>query len=1003
VVAKTGALVHLHVHTEFSVLDGLGTIEEYVERAKQHGMPALSITDHGNLCGAPAFYHACRKADIEPIIGEEFYFVPDADHRPAKGEDYERYHVVILAKGERGYQILSELSTEAYRHFYYKPLIGREQLEDLGDDAQHLVVLSGCAASIISKAVRAGDMRAARQELVWWKEVFPHFYIELQHHDTEFDKQLNEGLLALARRYQLPWVVTNDPHYAVEEDCDYHDALLAIQTAADIDDPNRFRFDGSGYHLRSRPEMAKAFRSYGNEVWKPGAAETLRIARACRTRIRAWESRTWHIPKYPDADGGSYRFLERLAVRRLKKLGLWDSAEYRDRMDHELSVIKQTGIADFLLITRDCIEWAKQQGIPVGPGRGSVCGTLVGYLIGLHKIDPVRYNLMFERFLNPARPRMPDIDTDFGQRRRDELFDYVKAKYGQDNVVHVCAYARMNNKAAFQSLARAHGISYPDRIRISKLMTEADEEEDLLPEEVRQAYPELAGQLMRLSGVKRAIQTHPAGVIIADDDFRIRELVPEMWIPNTKRWVGMYDLDAVEEMGLMKQDFLVLRTLDTIDDCLQLVFERTGERLDPDSWVPDEEEHDDAVYKMLAEGRTAGVFQMEGPTNQRGCLDVKPECFEDIVSITSLYRTGAISAGFPKIFIKNRQAGKRRIEYAHPLLKPILRDTWGVVLYQEQVMEIGRSLAGFTMEQVDDIKEAIKHKKSTLMQSMKPVFIAGAAHHHNIDRETSTKIWKMIEGYSGYGYNRSHAVAYSFITYQTARLKALYPLEFYTALLRTVEVDHKRDAYMREAAEAGIRILAPDVNASGERTTVDGDAIRFGLADIAGIGPKQAAKLVEGRSEAPYASLAAVEAAARNKGVLRALEDAGALASLGVAENPDRQEDLLGWCFHDRMEPYRRKYRHDVEFPDEDGGFVHLIGEIFKIERGRTKNGKPYMTWKLRWSPSQQWDVRLWAETEKHWDLKKGSIVSIRGEWESRWLNISCGNPRMIKVIKRAS
>lgn len=995
--------VHLHTHSEFSVLDGLGKVDHYVERAKELGQSAIALTDHGVLCGAPEFYKAARAAGVEPILGQEFYYVEDSTERPAKGEKQkERHHVVMLAKGERGYELLAQLSTEAHKRYYYKPLIDRALLDQLGDDTRHLVVLSGCAASAISWNLREGSYDKAVEELIWWRERFPHFYIELQHHGTDFDKRLNEDLVDLARRYQLPWVVTNDPHYVVEEDADHHDVLLAIQTASDVDDPARFRFDGGGYHLKSRAEMRRAFRRYGDDVWRPAAAETIRIARACRTRIGLWERRTWLIPRHPDvAPDAAFDHLRRLALDSLAERGLDGDPEYVRRTRRELKVIKKAGIASFLLITKDAIDYAKSVGIPVGPGRGSVCGTLVGYLIGLHKIDSIRYDLMFERFLNPARPRMPDIDTDFGQARRMEMFEYARQRYGEDNVVHVAAYDTMKMSKCFQTLGKAHGIPYPDRLRLTKLLDPSGEGEEVLPEEIRDRFPGFADQLERLQGTRCGIHTHPAGVIIADPEHHIRSLVPEMWIASTKKFVGQYDLEAVEHMGLMKQDFLGLRTLDTIAECVRFIKERYGEDIDPDSWVPDEEEGDADVYAMLAKGQTAGVFQMEGPTNQRGCREVNPESFEDLVSITSLYRTGPIRAGYPKKFNANRKHGRRKIEYYHPMLRPILERTWGVILYQEQVMEIGEVLAGFDAAQVDDIKEAIKHKKSKLMEEMRPVFIKGCKETSGISSGVARQIWKDIEGYSGYSYNRSHAVAYTFLTYQTARLKCLYPLEFLAALLATVDDKDKRDAYLREAIERGFRIVPPDINRSEARARPEGRrTIRFGLADLSGIGEKAAEKALGARPRGGYTDAVQVAEAVRNKGTLEALREGKALETLGVPGDDAACEARLNWQFRDPMVKWRKRYGDRVQLPEYDGQYVTLVGQIFKTDMRKTKDDKPYCTWKIRWSTTESFDIRLWSECQELFDLKPGSIILVSGKWEQRWMNLSIGDPARVRVIK---
>lgn len=994
--------VHLHVHSEFSMLDGLGTIGQYVARAVELGQPALALTDHGTMCGIPEFYHKARKAGLEPIIGEEFYFVPDASYRPPKGESVERYHVVLLARGEPGYRLLAELSTEAHRNYWYKPLLDRSLLERLGKDARHLVCLSGCAGSIISRAVQAGDMVAARREVVWWREIFPHFYIELQHHDTDFDRRLNAGLLKLARRYSVPWVVTNDPHYVMAEDECYHDTLLAIQTSSNLDDEKRLRFDGTGYHLRSRAEMHAAFRRYGEEVWKPGAANTLRVAKLCETRLPMWESRTWHIPAYPDCNE-PYKELLRRAKRGLLDRGLHRKTDYVKRMYEELYVIKKAGIADFLLITADIIDYARQQGIPVGPGRGSVCGTLVGYLVGIHKIDPVRYDLMFARFLNPDRPRLPDIDTDFGQARRQEMFEYVERKYGIENVVKVATFGTMKVKKTFQSLARVHGMPYPEMIAISKTLGDDEEEvEGSLPPDVLKRYPDLIEQLRRLVGTKSAFGKHPAGVLIASPEFRLKTVVPQMRIAEGEDLVGQFDLNTAEETGLLKEDFLGLRTLDTINLCVQLIEQRTGEKLDPDSWVPDEEPGDDGVYAMLAEGRTAGVFQMEGPANQRGCRDVQPKCFEDVVSITALYRTGPIKAGFPKQFIANRDRG--RVHWPHPALKRHLGATWGVILYQEQVMSIAHELAGFDMVKVDEIKEAIKHKKSDLMISMRTTFMEGCRRAGIIGPEIAKMLWDAIEGYSGYSYNRSHAVAYTFLTYQTARLKKWHPLEFFCALLATVDDKEKRQNYFTEAVASGYRIAAPDINRSsiharplGRRT------ILLGFTDYSGIGEAQAHAIIENRPRGGYTKIRQVEKSVNAK-TLEILRHGSALRRIKFRGKPikgnlARTEELLNWHFHDPMIKYRERFGHLVKLPASNGDDVILCGQIFKAQRGTTRNNKPYMTWKIRWSLTESWDIRLWSETQELWDLPVGAVVRIIGVWEARWLNVSVGDVSQVKVI----
>lgn len=1006
---------HLHVHTEYSVLDGLATVPEHVNQAVNLGQTHMAITDHGVLCGLNEFYRTCKKHGVEPVLGEEFYFVPDAKWRPAKGskERGERYHVVILAKGERGYRTLVELASASHRQFYSKPLLDRPLLESLGSEAENLICLSGCAGSIISQASYR-SLDEGSEEIEWWREIFPNFFIEIQDHSTPFDYKLNKRLIKLARKFKVPLVCTNDPHYTLAEDAPHHDALLAIQTASDIDDPNRFRFEGEGFHLRSTKEMRRAFRRYEDQdAILEGMRNSFQIARACETKIPEWESRTWHIPRYPGVKN-SYEHLRSLVRKGLKKLGLDTDSDYTLRTEHELGVIQETKIADFLLITLDIITRAKDQGIPVGPGRGSVCGSLVCYVIGIHAVDPVRYGLLFERFLNPARPRMPDIDVDFGKARRLELISYIKERYGEENVVAVCTFARMNTRAAFQQLARAHGIPFAQSIRISKTLSDETEEEgedgvSQLPDWVLEKYPDLMVQLKRLAGVKRSMGKHPGGVLIGDPKDKIAAMVPQMYIASSKELVGQFDREVVEAMGLMKQDMLGLRALDTVQECLNLILEYRDEEWTLEElyrWWPDHEEHDAKIYRMLAKGDTAGVFQMEGAVNTAGIIAMKCKEFEDIVSCTSLYRTGPIRAGFPKMFHENRKLGQDQIAYAHPLLEPILGSTWGVILYQEQVMNIGRSLANFTMSQVDDIKEAIKHKESHVMVEMRPIFIKGCI-DNNVPESAAAQVWSQIEFYSGYSYNRSHAVAYSILSYITARLKLLYPLEFYCALLRTVEASgtagkYRRMMYLQDIAKRGYRILPPCINRSDTLAIPDYSkkGIRFGFADLKGIGPSQAQKIVQGRSEGPYTDAEQVASAVRNSGVMKALTSSCTMRNIGVKGSPRKAEELLGWAFTDKMAKIRPELKKRIRMPDPRRKECRIAGEIVSITKGKTKNEDPYLTWQVRWSPHEQWQVRLWSDTQPHWHYPRGSVVFVKGRWEEAWNNVSVSGPDDIELIR---
>lgn len=756
------------------MLDGLGTVEAYVARAKKLEMPALAMTDHGNVMGAPSFYTECKKNEIKPIIGEEFYFVPDAE-KSKDDKVSERFHVGILAKNADGFRTLCELSTAAYGQFYYKPVLDRALLESLGDATRNLVLLTGCASGILARKLMGeaiDDELGVREELEWWHQIFPEMYVEIMHHGTEFDWKLNKKLLKTARKHDLPWVITNDPHYVKKNEHDHHDALLAIQTASDIDDPDRFRFQGDGYHLRSYKEMEKAFRQYTDDVWIPGAKNTMRIAKDIDIQIPEWDTRTWHIPKYPKAKS-SKKLLKKLVCQELEARGLDTDERYVKQAKHELEKLLEVHMEDFLLITWDAIRYARRAtkrhreiakilGHPakpmrVGPGRGSVAGTLVGYLIGIHKVDPIRYGLSFERFLNPERPKAPDVDTDYQKSRRDEMNEYYKYVYGDENVIAVGAYQTMQVRRCFQSLARAHGI-HDSKLRndLSKSIEEDEEGNAVLPEIIRDEFPELCESLEILTGVKASMSTHAAGLILIDPEDNIRNYVPRMYIPkrpgSPAKWVCQYNLASAEILSLFKQDNLALRTLDTIDECVRIINERHGIELDPDSWIPDEEPDDKQVYKMLADGKCEGVFQMEGKTNFRGIQEIKPKQFADIAVCTSLYRKGPMEAGAEKRFLENKR--DRTVRVAHPSLEPYLKDTWGELIYQEQMFDILHEVAGFSWSRVDDAKTAMTKKDASKMAALKDEAIAGFRKNGGMKRSEAEAVWQMIAAQAGYLFNK---------------------------------------------------------------------------------------------------------------------------------------------------------------------------------------------------------------------------------------------------------
>jgi len=1003
-------------------LDGLGKIPAYVERAKRLNIAALAITDHGTMGGVFEHYRTCRDADIEPIIGLEAYFVPSVSEA-RQFKNAERFHVTLLAKGEQGYRVLNELNTAAHSNFYYKPLVDRALLGQLGEDAQHLVCLSGCTGSKISQLWIAQDPTYV-DEIQWWQSIFHrNFYLEAQYHSIDTDQLVLGGILETQSHTRLKHVFTNDCHYVSKRDGAPHDALLAIQTAANIDDPDRFRFDGSGYHLRSRRELYRVVVEAGYDPrWvKNGIENSLSIARSCHTRIAEWETRTWHIPQYPGAKDPE-RLLVKLVRTALDERGLSQDLRYVRRAKHEIRQIKKVGIADFLLICREQNRWCatRPKPIRVGPGRGSVAGSLIGWLIGMHKIDPIRHNTRFERFINPERPKMPDVDTDFQPSRRDEVIEHLKHLYGADNVIQVAAYQTMGVKGTFRKLARAHGMDWNEINRISTKLNPGGTDEDtddisVLPAEVRENYPDIHAQIQALIGTKSALSSHAAGLLIFAPDDPVKDLVPQMWLTGQKRLVAAFDLKSTEKMGLMKMDELVLRTLDTIQVCVDMLSEN-GIEIEPDDWIPDEEDRDSDVYAMLGSGRTAGVFQMEGNTNTRGIQEVGCRYFEDIVATTSLYRAGPLGAGAATRYLANKRSKKIRV--AHESLRPILANSWGEMIYQEQMMDICHDIAGFNWTDTDDVKEIVRFKDPARMHAYRQKFVDGCKNHSELDENTALEIWAMIESQSSYLFNRSHAIAYSYLSYQTARLKYLYPVEYMAAYMATVDADtdaHKanRNKVLSEAHEMGVHILAPDINQSGIHMTccaddqriglVRGPWMRFGFVDLKGIGESKAAKLVTARDQDPVGFYGVQDVAeAIDKRTLGILGDSGALASVGGPKVTTRQiEQYIDWDFSDRMAKYRPQLRSQVKFPTKEGQWGQVAGELIASESRMTKKNTHFRVWTLKWSPSETFRITLWDSTSGIWDTPIGSILAVEGKYSREFDNIGVSDPDYVTVIAR--
>ena len=804
---------HLHVHTEYSLLDGASKIPELVAYAKELGMDSLAITDHGVMYGAVEFYQECTKAGIKPIIGCEVYL--------AKGSHLDmtektRYHLILLAENDIGYHNLMRIVSKGQLEgFYYKPRVDKDILRTYSEG---IICLSACIAGEVPRLINSGNMDGARRCVQEYIDIFgkDNYFLEIQNHDISEEKTAAEGLRQLAQEFGIGLVATNDLHYVRREDAEAQDVLLCIQTTSNVDDPGRMRFPNDSFYLKSAEEMAELFGGY------PEALEnTCRIADRCNVKL---EFGHLLLPEFPVPEGfDAVSYLRHLCEEALPERYEVVDETVRKRLDFELDIINTMGYACYFLIVWDFINYCRSHDIPVGPGRGSAAGSIVAYLLRITNIEPLRYHLLFERFLNPERVSMPDIDTDFCYVKRNQVLDYVVRRYGQERVSQIITFGTLQARAAVRDVGKALGMSY----------TSVDEVAKMIPRELgitldkalkssndfKRAYesrPEvkkLVDLARSVEGLPRNAGTHAAGVIIAPRD--LRDYVP-LQQGSDSGVITQYDKNKVEELGLLKMDFLGLRTLTVIGDCIQFIKETTGEIVDIDN-IP---LHDKETCEMLCRGETACVFQLESAGITKLVMDLAPESFEDLIPLVALYRPGPLGTGMAEDFIAGRH-GQRTAEVLHPLMEPILEDTYGVILYQEQVMQITSALAGFTLGQADILRRAMGKKKAKELDSMRASFIEGAKRLHDIPEELSDRIFSLLQHFAGYGFNKSHSVAYALVAYETAYLKAHWRAQYYAAFLNSVIGDgDKLSWYISVCKNDNIKILAPDVNESGRDFTV---------------------------------------------------------------------------------------------------------------------------------------------------------------------------------------
>jgi len=835
------SFIHLHNHTYFSLLDGACRIDDLVEQAKKFKMPSLAITDHGNMFGAIRFYEKCVKQGLKPIIGFETYVAPHSRHEKTRQSDEDRsYHLILLAKDQTGYKNLMKLSSIGYLEgFYYKPRIDKEVLET---HREGLVVLSGCIKGEVPTHLIRGDRDRAREAACWFLERFGEdYYLELQNHGISEEADAIRGMLDLSQELNIPVVASNDTHYLRREHAEAQDILLCLQTGKDWDDPKRMRFTTDQVYFKSPQEMSDLFRDIPESLNR-----TLEIAEKCNLEL---DFEDQYFPKFevPDSGGGISRdeYFEKLVQEGAEKRYPVITTEIRKRLEYEISVIKQMGYQSYFLITADFITYAREQGIPVGPGRGSAAGSMVSYVLGITDVEPLHYNLLFERFLNPERVSMPDIDIDFCYERREEVIEYVRKKYGGNNsVTQIITFGSMNARAVVRDVGRVLRIPYGDvdqlakRIPLNFRLDEAFEKALEFREAVTSS--EVNQQLLRnaqvLEGVARHASTHAAGVVIAPGE--LTDYVPLFKSPQGDI-TTQYDMKSLERVGLLKMDFLGLRTLTVIDQTVKAL-KRRGIEVDLDDLPLD----DPKTYEIFSIGQTVGVFQFESSGMREYLRKLKPECIGDLIAMNALYRPGPMD--WIDEFI-DRKHGRIPIEYMHPMLEPILKETYGVMVYQEQVMQIAANLGGFSLGAADILRRAMGKKDVELMKKQREAFIAGAA-TNNIPADKANAIFDLIYKFAGYGFNKSHATCYSIVAYQTAFLKAHYPAEFMAANLSSEMQNTDRIVILiEECRRMGIPVLPPDVNASVACFVAVEKGIRFGLCAIKNVGKGAIQCILEAR------------------------------------------------------------------------------------------------------------------------------------------------------------
>ncbi|MBI3246208.1 MAG: DNA polymerase III subunit alpha [Deltaproteobacteria bacterium] len=943
--------VHLHLHTQYSLLDGANKIKNLMPQVQAYGMPAVAITDHGNMFGAIEFYRTAAQHGVKPIVGCEMYLAPKSrrDRSPVRADDYEgggNFHLVLLAMNLEGYQNLCRLVSAGYQEgFYHKPRVDKELLREHN---KGILALSGCLSGEVARAMLVGKEQLAREVAQEYAAIFDdRFYIEIQANHLPEQEKINPALIELARELSLPLVATNDCHYLKAEDAEAHEVLLCVQSGKVWSDEKRWKFGTNQLYVKSSEEMIAEFFHCPEAV-----ANTLEVAKRCELELKFnnFYFPIFAVPKEEtleevldrEADQG---LTARFAQIRANGLEISEEKEqvYRDRLTFELRTIKDMGFAGYFLIVADFIGYAKSQGIPVGPGRGSVAGCLVAFSLKITDVDPIRYQLLFERFLNPGRKSMPDIDVDFCFERRDEVIRYIKEKYGADKVAQIITFGTLKGKQAIKDVGRVLEFSYGETDRIAKLYPAPKQGKDFPLEAALEMEPRLRelrekgdkekklfDYAFKLEGLLRHASKHAAGIVISPTP--LVDHLP-LFVDKEGSVLTQYAGPEVDTIGLIKFDFLGLKTLTLLNNTVVRIRKNRGQEVDL-SALP---LADRKTYQALTRGDTVGVFQMEGSGIRKLITQLKPNCFEDIVAVIALFRPGPLDSGAAEQFIK-RKNGKEPISYPHPLLEPVLRETYGVTIYQEQVMQIAQVLAGYSLEDADNLRRAMGKKKKEVMQEERARFLKGTANKKLPDK-LAGEIFDQMETFAAYGFNKSHAAAYAFVSYQTAYLKTHYPQEFLASLM-SIEMGDINKTYknIAECRLQNIPVLPPDVNESDENFTVSGESIRFGLGAVRGVGSKAIEVMQTARQDGAFPDLndfcSRVRGSQVNKRVMESLIKCGALDSFKAsrAQLMAGLEEAVKWA-----------ERH------ANGGAKAAQLGLFGVGSGLGQDGRPLLPTVAEW------------------------------------------------------